>query len=328
MTTIPVRDRRGFRDGLRLARDAARRLVRRRDLLLVVILLAAAGSISTTLLMNAGRQHRSVGESSASRRTGVSAFIERWQEPYVEQEVAGIIWLPASAYVAPLKSVTDLSRLPFVAWLRQTGSSSDDYPWWYATYAISLILGLGVWVLLYVGLLGWIRDSDKPVRLSAWPGYWRRHCPGVVLVTLLAIAVGWAPSRVVLGKVSGDSVAQQLAMGVWLVFYIPFFLAPFVIVGRNLGASDAIVEGWRLLRDNWAALLVLFVIYRVGYEVLSVFGALSPWEASAGVMRTPAIAAGVAWDCAYSVGFGVLGLWQACAFMEIAKGREVVPVSE
>jgi len=320
VTTIPVRDRRGFRDGLRLARDAARRLVRRRDLLLVVIVLAAAGSISTTLVINAGGGNDSIADSSAGRRTGVSVFVYRWQQAYVGQELEGIVWRPASAYVAPLKSLTDL-----VPWWRWIGRSSNGYGWW---FAISLVLAWVVWLLLYVGLLGWIRDSDKPIRLLAWPGYWRRHLPGVVLVTLLAIAVGWASTWAILRAVSRDSIAWQLAIGLSLVVYTPFFLAPFVVVGRKLGASDAIVEGWRLLRDNWAALLALFVIYRVGYELLSVFTALTPWEASAGVMQTPAIAAGVAWDCAYSVGFGVLGLWLACAFMEIAKGREVVPVSE
>jgi hypothetical protein len=322
---MPERHRRRFRGGLRLARDAARRLVQRRDLLLAVIVLAAAGSVPTTLIPGADHLHRSIGESPAGRPTGVFAFVERWRQPYVEQEFVGVVWLPASAYMAPLKTATALMALAYVPSWRHVQRSGDASRWW---DPILMVGGWGISFLLLVGLLGWIRDSDKPIRLSALPGYWRRHVLEVVLVSVLAMAVLWVLGQATIGGAAGGALAAQLAMASSVVPYIAFFLAPFVVVGRQAGASEAIVEGWRLLRDNWAALLVLFVVYRMGYEFLSAFAALTPWEASPGQMYAPDTPAGFAWNCAYSVGFGVLGLWVAYAFMQIARSPKTAPANE
>ena len=90
-----------------------------------------------------------------------------------------------------------------------------------------------------------------------------------------------------------------------------FLLAPYAIVMQRLNAERGIVEGWRLLRSNWLALVALLVMFRVGYEVVSLWNAATPLELSREWQRV--------WQWACWMAQAALGVWLAHAFMEIAK---------
>jgi hypothetical protein len=94
-------------------------------------------------------------------------------------------------------------------------------------------------------------------------------------------------------------------------------LAPFVIMARGAGWWRGIVEGLRLLRRYWPAVIAVFIIFRVGWEVLVVWDALSPWETNwaTGLSSPPTM---LLWSWVGTAALALLGLWVAYALMEIA----------
>jgi hypothetical protein len=68
----------------------------------------------------------------------------------------------------------------------------------------------------------------------------------------------------------------------------------------------------------------LFIVYRVGWEIIAAWSAATPWDRWGGLpSRAPSLSSPpvlLAWSWVATMGATLLGLWLAYAFMEIARG--------
>ena len=78
---------------------------------------------------------------------------------------------------------------------------------------------------------------------------------------------------------------------------------------------------------RWLALVTLFVLYRVGYEVIAVWKALSPWPAYRAYLSL-SLPAPLLWTWVGEMALALLGLWLAYAFMEIATRTEATALQQ
>ena len=340
---VLARAGRGFVRELAVARRAARQFGRRPALALVVAVLASAAFWSSIVSADIGRRHYHPQQPAARVRLASRqrTFRARWADRYQGSLVWPLISEPASAFADPFRGPTAVANgwvtllwAPVFARRAETPGYTGTWTW----RDSALMLGIGipaaiVWTLLLVGLLGWVRDDDRPLRISDWPGYLRAHYVPVLVLWL--ILMGWVMLAMPLVTVANwlpevaerwggmalslASVMQEaLFLVAWVVPLLLLMFVPFAIVAQRLGAWSGIVEGLRLWRRRWLAAVALFVVFRVAYEVLVVWTALAPWptEPWAVSLGTPAPAL---WQWAHQVGLALLGLWMAYAFMEIAK---------
>jgi hypothetical protein len=101
---------------------------------------------------------------------------------------------------------------------------------------------------------------------------------------------------------------------------LAFVLAPFVIVGRGLGAWTGFKTGLRLLWWERWPLLGVFVCFRIAFEVLNIAGLMLPTDRGWGLGPTP-------WPLLVERGamtllFGLLAMWLATAFMMLVTERK------
>jgi len=329
---VPRHLRRGFRDGFLLWRHAATGLVARPQLVLAVLVLATVGFVAGNFADKSATTAKGAlkprGRSVAASRT----FLAKWRQPYEKDPVAGFLGPAAFAFIVPLfdAAVTitpvALEHVPYFGEERDHAKSHPGHAF------VSLCGFLAVTAVLFlpvfVGLLGWVRDARQPVRISAWARYLREsYWPmakgmsvffAVAFASLLAAALlSWAVAG--LGRLVGRSVNAQDSFPLLAVAgVVPLILAPFAIVGRRLGTRQGIVEGWRLLRANWPAMIALFLLFRVGREVFAVWTALAPWPLTDDKGWLIVAPGSVAWSWLAHVGEALLGLWLAYAFMAIA----------
>jgi hypothetical protein len=309
----------GFRDGFSLARFAASRLAQRPGLTFAVVVLAAVSFLSLTYFSEHLAWHwpPKVLPSPVTNLTAV------WQP----------VWLFCAPLVAAAISVAPLAWLP----LTLLGAVNDTNVSSYVVVSVAMLpLASAVGLLVLVGLLGWTRDSDKPLRIAAWPRYWRRYFAFILLINLVligcvigALLIGLPILGVVIiGSnlgLEGQNILNVLFNGVLVLPAVLLMLAPFAVVARGLGVRGAISEGGRLLRNNSPALLALFLIFIFFYGCLSLGGPW-PWAPSSGSAGsgpgTP-----LWWEWLQYEILAVLGLWVAHAFMEIARPTTVAAPS-
>ena len=324
---------RGFIDGFGLARAAWRTIVARPSLIGAILLLASCGFLSSVFITarfpigwTPGGDH---SDSSYSSDDGKSreTFLERWKELYTSGAFIAIVGAPLVAYCDPLSPpsavVTEWASIPqrvVMRWHAERRAPTVAARLCAAGASILRLLALPV---MLIALLGWMRDDDESLRLSAWLRYWRHHYVAVLLVAL-ALAIASMPAAAVISLAMPliSDTASEAAITARVVMYylyellvlaplLLFLLAPYAIVMQRLNAERGIVEGCRLLRSNWLALVALLVMFRVGYEVVSLWNAATPLELSREWQRV--------WQWAGWMAQAALGLWLAHAFMEIAE---------
>jgi hypothetical protein len=291
--SVPILSR-GFLDGLFLARYAAGMLVRRPLLTVVVAILAGIGFFSLTFF------------------------------------TTHLAWLFTAPLGAAAVTVVPLAWSPLLLLGGLNDASVGRYL--LVTSAMSP-LAFVLFLLVLVGLLGWVRDADKPLRISAWPMYWRRHYAPVILVTLILTAslvvsllIGFAFLIAFMIPLVSPSLEEQrilniAANGLPLIPAVIMMLAPFAAVAQGLRARSAIAESWRLLHNNGGALVALFLVFACFCVPLLLRGMPGVPEAAAGFLLGGRGRAPLWWQCLQYVGLALLGLWLAHAFMEIAKAR-------
>jgi hypothetical protein len=190
-------------------------------------------------------------------------------------------------------------------------------------------------LLVLVGLLGWVRDAGEPLRISAWPMYWRRHYAPVLLVTviltgsvvastligLVCLAITMLAVTISLGSPSlgEERILNVIANGLPLIPAVIMMLAPFTAVAQGLRARAAIAASWQLLRNNGDAVVALFVIFAFFCVPLLFRGMPGVPESAGGFFLGGRGPAALSWQCLQYVGLALLGLWLAHAFMAIAK---------
>jgi len=313
---------------LPLARRAAYRLRARPTITFVVLLLASIGFFSNLLtreilLRRSDPEYRLHQRfTRASERQPDVPFTQRWLREYQRRLIYPLVLIPLVGFAGPLHGATHpadqwimLLAFPFTP-------RTPEIPPWRVT-ALVLLLGIpsfAISTLFLVGLLGWVRDGDKPIGLSAWPRYWRDHYLPVLGISFLLLLWGglWMSftnvTHLLDWTVGPDVNHVMLYLPVWILI-----LAPFVIIARHVGLKAGAVESIRLLRERWVGLLALFVAYRVGYEVLFIWRAAAPWPLEWWAVNLSIASPAMWWRWAYHAGFALLGLWLAYAFMEIAK---------
>jgi len=325
----------GFRDGLRLAGRAAHGLTRRVDLALALFIFATAGFFSTAFYdqhfgLNFKPHTPAQLEYRQRERESEATFLQRWKKPYARVPISAVLWNPAAEYLTPLRPATAIAvwvRIPR-DWLSRRGFGGRPLSGILLVVS-SFLLTIPIvlaYPLVYVGLLGWVRDSDSSLRITAWLRYWRDHYIPVLLIALLsqAIALVIMPLLVRLFNAaenleSGWSMALQDAVAGLMLVVGVFFLAPFAVVGRHVGTRPGIIGGWQLLRRNWPALLALFVVFRVGDEFAVALGAAASGPLSGYPVDLGVGSASLVWLWASHTVRAFLGLWVALAFMELAQ---------
>jgi hypothetical protein len=313
--SVPILSR-GFLDGLFLARYAAGMLVRRPLLTVVVAILAGIGFFSLTFFTT----HLAWHWPPSARLSPIGNPAAFWQP----------VWLFTAPLGAAAVTVVPLAWSPLLLLGGLNDASVGRYL--LVTSAMSP-LAFVLFLLVLVGLLGWVRDADKPLRISAWPMYWRRHYAPVILVTLILTAslvvsllIGFAFLIAFMIPLVSPSLEEQrilniAANGLPLIPAVIMMLAPFAAVAQGLRARSAIAESWRLLHNNGGALVALFLVFACFCVPLLLRGMPGVPEAAAGFLLGGRGRAPLWWQCLQYVGLALLGLWLAHAFMEIAKAR-------
>jgi len=334
---------RRFAAGFDLILTAARHLRARPALALVIVALTTASWFSSATVggIMTARRFALVGRPVPQTERSRLAFPQRRAASYQNAPLYTLLWAPLLEFGGPLSwpsSIADrwigfgayqvlfarleaLARTPPSGTRR--GAPPPRVPRSYDALAMrwdrSLsILGMGVpavlvSTLLLVCLLGWVRDRDRHIRLADLPGYWRRHWPPVLALTLIVVAL-----YALMWLRPLPALAQEVA---WPLVVMALMFAPFAIVARGVGAWRGFVEGLQVWRRQWATVLVLFVLYRVGWELIAVWSSAAPWEKGwrtlrGGLSSPPTM---LLWSWVGAVAVALLGLWLAYAFMEIAR---------
>ena len=330
-----------FLRGFALARDAARQITGRPGLTLAVLLLASLALLSDTAARETYvRLYKpDVLRREQRRMPPRETVVQRWARGYQQRYVVvvdSVLWRPLRRYVAPLGRTTSVLE-GWVSWAARAAKPVLKNRWHRTSpWFLLAMLGFGTATavgstLFLVGVLGWLRDRDRRVSISAWPRYWRAHyAPVVAVVLMLAVwqALRYIPrshwSALVgvfdsFGRV-GIVVGAALIEAVLVAPLVALMLAPFVMVARGLGVRAGIVESLRLLRRYWPALIVLFLIFRLGYELLTIWWLLLwPRFIQPLLITITRPTSALLWLWAHYAAIALLGLWLAHAFMEIAR---------
>ena len=345
---------RGLRRELSLACHAARQFRRCPALAVAVVVLSTLAFASDMFSREwALRRYypdlaRAVHQPTPSKAT----FVTRWAQPYRHGGLYPVLFAPVGQFARPLRPATaPADGLILVLWWRLSPPERAFRfrPWRDAGLALLFLVPSVVASSVFlVVLLGWIRDSNRRLRMRDWPRYWKAYYAPVLPVAmipavwqampLLTILLHFFPFSWAWSMTEGNLLSELAAGGVGfaadvlreLLFLGPpvaVMLAPYVVVARNVGAWKGIVEGLRLLGRHWLALVTLFVLYRIGYEVVAVWNALSPWPTERRAL-TLTIPVPVLWVGVGEIGLALLGLWVAYAFVEIARGPVPAPVEQ
>jgi len=335
-----------FVRGFDLILTAARHLRARPALALVIVTLTTASWFSSATVggIMTARRWALVGRPVPQTERSRLAFPQRWAASYQSAPLYTLLWAPLLEFGGPLSYPSSIANrwIGFGAYqvlfarleaLARTppsgtrrGAPPPRVPRSYDALAMRwdrslAILGMGVpavlvSTLLLVCLLGWVRDRDRRIRLADLPGYWRRHWPPVLALTLIVVALSalmW-----LLRSVPAFIYEAEALGGLVLMF------APFAIVARGVGAWRGFVEGLRLWRRHWPTVVAIFVLFRVGWELIAVWNSAAPWERGwrtlrGGLSSPPTM---LLWSWVGAVAVALLGLWLAYGFMEIAREPE------
>ena len=317
-----------------LALRAAHQFRARPGIALAVVALATIGFFSNIFTRDILRRRshpeyrpvRSFARLSEQYRD--APFWERWGHEYALGLSSPLVFRPLGAFVSPLARADGVvggwirllslpvAPLPRDARYRQPRA----YVPLMVLYGIGQLVMIVIAVGVFVALLGWMRAGSRWITSDQLRRDWKCYYWPVLAVVMIRFAA-WtairAPYVAVWPRIAGVPFADPVSQALVAAPRVALMLAPFVVVGMGLGVKRAIVEGLRLLRRRWFALVTLFVLFRVGYEVLRLWEALSPWPASRTYLSL-SIPAPVVWVWVSEIGFALLGLWLAYAFMDIA----------
>jgi hypothetical protein len=331
---------------LPLAIRAAQQLRRRPGIALAVVFLASfaflSNLLSTEIMAARGVYPTSLRDlylRSLETRPRLS-FFERWLAKY-ERPGLALFFGPLGSFQSPLAPSERLAdgwmRLLVVpvalrAFPTRSEPASPRIPG-IALSWLSVLLMVAVHILVFVALVGSMLSSATRVTSDTIRQSWRAHYWPVFAVAFIGfVAVNSLQSSYVWlwPRVSDLPFADGLDTVVRVVVAavaIALMLAPFAIMTRGVGWRRGILDGLSLLRRRWLALVTLFVLYRIGYEVVSVWRLLSPWPIERRAL-TLTIPAPVVWVWVGEIGFALLGLWVAYAFVEIARGPVPAPAGD
>jgi len=325
---------RRFLDGLPLALGAGRQVRRRPTILLAVVILASLAFFSRLagyeltlrqagLAGPSGRIALREWTQRSQQAPGQANFGARWLLPYRVAPLQSLLLSRVRPFAAPLHEGDEIAVMANVTAYGLLRPGPIESRLRVPVIVLTVMTAAVVGTLVLVGFLGWIRDRDRPAALSGWPHYWRAHYLPVLSIWLL-LAVWLTLLQTLAGmRIAGASaIIYDAANVVLLAPFVALMLAPFVVVCRSVGARAGIAEGWRLLCANWAALLMLFVLFRVGYEVLAIWEAIVPWFRGAWRLGFHMGPVAMPWLWVDRAGAALLGLWLAYAFMEIAREPE------
>jgi len=325
-----------LRRELPLALRAAHHLRARPAILLVVLLLTsvgfAGGIVATEILLRRSHPEYRPDQSfaTASEHYRDVPFWQRRLLRYQRDPVDSLVLEQLVAFCGPLRQPTHLAD----QWIGVLVSplvprARELPPWRMAALMVSMALPMAaVYVLVFVALVGWIKDQNRRPAVADLRRYWRAYYGPALAVELIGLAA-YSVLQMPIYIPSWQSwifrtpLAYLMIRVLMRALAVAFMLAPYVVVARGVGAWNAIIEGWRLLGRRWFALVTLFVLYWVGYEVLNVWEALSPWPAYRSTLSL-SIPAPVMWLWIHDLGLALLGLWLAYALVEIAKGVRMV----
>ena len=321
---------------LPLAIRAAQQVRRRPGLVLAVVFLATIAFHSSVLNEQARLRGYPGYDARSSYAMAVEAqaesnFFERWLDRYRLRPGEPLLFRPLHAFTIPLASADSVAD----GWIRLAARplfplhARMNADWALRSVAISIPMVL-IRALILVALIGSIKDGSTSVTSADVRRYWKEHYWPVLPILLIGMGIWYGFEAMILHwweRIVEIPNMDTLAELTLLAPAVTLMLAPFVVVGRGVGWTTGIIEGLRLLRRRWFALVTLFVLYRVGYELIPMWNALSPWPARRAFLNL-SIPAPVLWVWVGEIGIAVLGLWVAYAFVEIARGLAPVPAEQ
>lgn len=193
--------------------------------------------------------------------------------------------------------------------------------------------GVPAEALVAVTLLRCLKQGDHASEPGDLSRFWTRFYLPVLAIYLIPL-IPWIPlarwasatnkaafehqssARLFHGLLDRLQWIQFAQYVILRIIGVLLMLAPFVVVGREVGARAGISEGIRLLRRQWASVAALYVVYCVAWQLLDV------WP---GLLRVPHLLMvtyqaplNVIASSVNQVFSSLLGLWVAYAFMDIA----------
>jgi hypothetical protein len=349
--------------GLTIAGRAVRRLQRSPRLLMVAMALITVhfGGIAfhdwTERRTDSELRNRPIAEratrlpASSGHRSleGNAAWARRrWISGLKHTPWWDYILVPTSGFMVDLNSQIDpYAWIDSLATLGASKQGREQPDRWYRTWRLPLAF-LPIRALLLAVLLGWLAEYARgeeppesryhararygPLRASdgGWSHLWRdyvrnRYAPllaflliGFALTTMspyLLLIVWWAGAR-------GDALWET---SLWVPYAtaVLMMLAPYMIVGRKLGAWGGLKAGVVALWQRGWTLLVLFVIYRVVQEAIFCTQLAGPrardgyWDSGAVYM----------WQGMIHLLQGLLGFWLAMALMMLVIKDAPIPAT-
>ncbi len=313
--------------GFQISRHAARLLFRAKTLLLVVALLVTVRVIGQVLQTRAifaktpDLQMQMLQRNEAHYTLGqlwLAGIHQRSPVGYLVQE-----------FDSPLEQVTRLFS-PFVGIIfmpRMMGSVQPGWKYLYLGLLWPLAMGLitiPMEVFVLVAFLVWLSHLTGKEEAKSWRELiWSSYKPLLAFTFVIGIGLEILSSLPFFFQPENSSAASlnnlynlvaHVIFQRWLLPLTLFLvtLAPFAIIARNLGAWGGVKAGMRLLWQKRWALLGVFVIYRVIYEIILILRLALP---AGGTRFALGLTPTTLHIWFFFLLFALLGLWLAMCFM-------------
>jgi len=221
-----------------------------------------------------------------------------------------------------------------------TGMSSRDKSSRWRGSVMSNLLALwegillgGISALLEAVLLGWLFAVAAGTAIRKWSNYIKSYFMPLFVLGL-CIFMGWGIITMPLQLLDyfGSHTIRPGSLETlrtifysvipWLFFFalIILALAPFAIVGRNLGAWGGVKAGARILWQRGWTFLALLIGYRVVYEIiLMIIGSLPTLSRTVMFTNLPLYSV-TSW--VLNMGLALLGLWLAMCFTMLVLPKQ------
>jgi len=337
-----------LRESMQLARYAAAITLRSRNLLLIIALLTTiwfAGTMFQSHLFT--RAFVKDGGYLPPYEADDLSLQERWEVgvmtrapmDYLFQEFGSPLYKPTSIASPLVQGITVLiltSRGDFSA----TNMLKFPLPnMLMITWETLIIVAAGS--LIQALLLGWLFSLAGGMPRKPWRHYLKSHYLPLFALAL-CISFGFlllmfGPNLVSyyrslatepgpifkIGKISDFIFYNLLSRWILPPVFLLLALAPFAIVGRNLGAWGGVKAGVRIFWEKKWSLFGLFLIYRVIYEVIQVISLAFPSERFM-ALNPKATVQFANW--LIHLALASLGLWLAIAFtLLVVSPKESAP---
>jgi hypothetical protein len=338
----PIRG--GFGNGLQTAREAFRLTFSARKLLIVVGVLVTLYSVGQTVqyrLLFPARPNPGIviPERPSDEDSFLGKCLNRLKNEFSAYNLEGDFGTPlAKPTGATTPWVYALTTRQMQGYFGEMASRNKSARW--RGFIMSNLLALwegillgGISALLEAVLLGWLFAMAAGTAIKNWSNYIKSYfiplfvlgfCiyMGIAIITMPLQLLDYFHSHTI--RPGSLETLRTIFYSVipWLFFFalIILALAPFAIVGRNLGAWGGVKAGARILWQRGWTFLALLIGYRVVYEIIfMIIGSLPTLSRTVMFTNLPLYSV-TGW--VLNMGLALLGLWLAMCFTMLVLPKQ------